>query len=149
VHANFPTGDSEHGHTSCEFRIGSVICTGITEISYGDNQDWGEVEDNRGFTLAHVRGPYKADDTEVTIIRSHWDAYEDTLPLGWRLLALPIAVQRRTPGLVSYTDRIIGCRWQKMGTGSQVGVEAHLMKLSFKTRGVCWKDKDPFVGFRR
>lgn len=142
----FPTGDSAHGHTSVELTLDAVIMTGITQISYGDNLEWGSVGDTRGFEVAKVRGEYKADEIELTILFAHWQAWLAQAPADWRTRAFPISVHRRTPGLQSYTDRITGCRFMKLGTESAQGSDGHTIRVSFSAKAVFWSEKAPLPG---
>jgi len=94
---------------SIEIKIRGTHYIGLTEISYSDTLEAGEVRGTHAQKLGTTTGQYSAE-ASMTMLRPEFDDLIQRLGPGYKQVAFDIVINYRPPGGAMITDKIIGAR---------------------------------------
>jgi len=131
-----------YSYSSITIAINGISRTAVTEISYSDSLEPGELHGTSSYMVGRTRGPYKAE-ASFTMAKLDFETVKrDLIALGlggYGEAPFVITVVYREPGSALITDTIEGCRIMKEENSHSSGSgDALVTKVDLSVYRISW-----------
>ena len=132
-----------HSFASIELNVNGRRIVGFAALNYSDSVERGKVRGNHPVALGMTRGDYDAE-ASLTLYNEEWDELATALGDGLYDAVFDITATFADDNAPTVTDKIIGCRFKKIGKSNSQGTDGTTVEKDLDLDHIEWSGKKPF-----